>query len=478
MREKLIIDNESKSFLKSGRSIAVWGASKLGECCYEELSNSGLSIDLFVDSDQAKAGSTFMGLPIVSPDSFFSKFQSIPLIIASQYWNEIVRSLFASTKLDELEVFLMPAGSVTARIIHIQKGATKRTRFDLCFFQSNYSGSNSYTLYKYVKDKYPNLRLVLLNRNELTSAAIDDARSSALHIVTHEHDFFDNTPSVQTYHGFPLKGIGAMSRYQSRGSMVKTREAWQRHQKIFSYSNLYTSLISACFGGSTDQYEVTGMPRNDYLQSRKSALLALKTIFPELERFQAVGFYAPTFRETKFNQVNGVPSTAFLPTDNSTLIEEFCAKNRIALVKKLHPYESSENKYESDVFLSCTDDDFQRVGLDLYECLGAFDFLLTDFSSIFFDFLLLDKPMGFLAYDLDAYSASRGLLLENYDMWSPGPKINTAEVFIGFLDSVINDVDTHKKQRATIRSMVHRFNDFDSSARCVRSLDQLLEKVS
>lgn len=477
MREKLIIDSESKNLLGSGRPLAVWGASKLGECCYHELSSCGLSIDLFIDSNQSKAGSTFLGLPVVSSHPFFSENKSVSIIIASQYWNEIVRNLFSSTKIDEVAIFSMPAGSVTARIIHIQRDVNKSKRFDLCFFQSNYSGSNSYTLYKYAKEKHPNLRLVLLNRNELTSSSINDARSSGLHVVTHEHDFFDDTPSVQAYHGFPLKGIGAMSRYQSRGSMVKTREAWLRHHKIFSYSDLYTSLISACFGGFADQYEITGMPRNDYLQSNKSALTALKKLFPNLDRFQAVGFYAPTFRETKFNQVNGVPSTAFLPIGQIKSIEEFCTKNRIALVKKLHPYELSENKYESEVFLSCTDDDFQRLELDLYECLAGFDFLLTDFSSIFFDFLLLDKPMGFLAYDLDAYSASRGLLLENYDVWSPGPKINATVDFIDFLDSVINEVDSHKKERAMIRSMVHRFNDFTSSERCVQCLGQVLEEA-
>lgn len=478
MREQVNVDADATRYLNSGRPVAIWGASRLGEYCYKHLKVLGVDVCFFIDSDKSKEGKSLLGLDIASPEYFLSTFASTPVVIASQYWNEITRELFHTNKIGEVAIFSMPPECKSPSLLWIERDPAKKQSYDLCFFQSNFSGSNSYALYKYIKSMYPELKVTLINRNNLTSSAIAHARCSTLHIVTHEHDFLDDTPSVQTYHGFPLKGIGAMSKYQNNKSMMRTRDTWQKHKKIFSYSNLYTSLISACFGGFTEQYEVTGMPRNDYLGSGSLAKQKLKRIFPQIDGFQMIGFYAPTFRETKFSQVNGIPSYGFLPTQDPEVIEDFCEKNRIALIKKAHPYEVAHTTYDSQVFLSCTDQDFQEQGLDLYECLAGFDFLLTDFSSIFFDFLLLNKPIGFLAYDLAKYSENRGFLLENYDAWSPGPKLRKDSELIDFLNSLLASVDEYKNERLKVSSMVHRFNDFQSTARCAESCHGLLHELA
>lgn len=67
------------------------------------------------------------------------------------------------------------------------------------------------------------------------------------------------------------------------------------------------------------------------------------------------------------------------------------------------------------------DDLFER-DLDLYEFLPATDFLMTDFSSIFFDYLHLDKPVIFITNCLDQYQQTRGFLLGPYGEVVPGPQ--------------------------------------------------------
>ena len=59
--------------------------------------------------------------------------------------------------------------------------------------------------------------------------------------------------------------------------------------------------------------------------------------------------------------------------------------------------------------------------LDLYEILGATDFLMTDFSSIYFDYLHLDKPLIFITNYLAQYEKTRGFLLGPYEKIVPGP---------------------------------------------------------
>lgn len=60
--------------------------------------------------------------------------------------------------------------------------------------------------------------------------------------------------------------------------------------------------------------------------------------------------------------------------------------------------------------------------MDFYNILNAVDILITDYSSIYFDFLLLDRPIIFTPIDYEEYKHNRGFLLEPFDFWAPGDK--------------------------------------------------------
>ncbi len=103
--------------------------------------------------------------------------------------------------------------------------------------------------------------------------------------------------------------------------------------------------------------------------------------------------------------------------------------------------------------------------LDLYDILGATDILVTDYSSIYFDFLLLDKPIVFIPTDLQEYEKSRGFLFDPYNFWAPGPKPLIFTDFLAELTKYIKDENYYKKERTIVNDIVNKYQDSKSSER-------------
>lgn len=80
------------------------------------------------------------------------------------------------------------------------------------------------------------------------------------------------------------------------------------------------------------------------------------------------------------------------------------------------------------------------------DVLSNFDLLITDYSSIYFDFLILEKPVLFLPYDLILYEKSVGLNFE-YNAITPGPKPKKQSEFIKEIYKLLNDNSYYLKER-------------------------------
>lgn len=108
---------------------------------------------------------------------------------------------------------------------------------------------------------------------------------------------------------------------------------------------------------------------------------------------------------------------AFSDFDLAALDQALAARKQYLLVK-LHPWEMklfSDFHLEAKHVAFLNNSDLLAKKLDLYEILGATDFLMTDFSSIYFDYLHLDKPLIFITNYLAQYEKTRGFLLGPYE---------------------------------------------------------------
>ena len=105
--------------------------------------------------------------------------------------------------------------------------------------------------------------------------------------------------------------------------------------------------------------------------------------------------------------------------------------------------------------------ELEKVNCQLNSLLSNVDILLTDFSSIYVDFLLLDRPIGFVLEDFDSYSNSRGFVFDSPLEYMPGEPISSLEDLKKFLhDVVILKKDIFKEKRLEVNQ---QFNIIEPS---------------
>ena len=109
--------------------------------------------------------------------------------------------------------------------------------------------------------------------------------------------------------------------------------------------------------------------------------------------------------------------------------------------------------------------DLRNQLIDLYHVLNEIDALITDYSSVYIDFLIKNKPIIFIPADLDKYRSTQGLILEPYDRWTPGPKAYTQEGLSKELENLVLNQDNYSKKRSLITEILHKYQDINSSER-------------
>lgn len=365
----------------------------------------------------------------------------------------------------------------------------------LCY--TTYSGSNTIALYKLVPESVQKrYRLVLykiwggdlencslLQRLKRSIKTRTMVFSSQCVVTTHGpfRLLKKGKPfAVEAWHGFPLKAMGFMN----ADSKKHVYAHWAKYVDfILSYSAFYNTLMNACFGCQATQYVVTGMPRNDFLFRSRGKEILGKLAKKDLRDYKIV-FYLPTFREHKVSggvDVEGekLSQNIFRLQDFSwEALVDFLEKHGIQLVFKPHPFEAQilKNLSIPSRVLLLTGEMLEEEKIDLYELLNSADVLITDYSSVYFDYLLLDRPIIFIPTDLTLYKKRRGLLLEPYDFWAPGPKVYSYQDLEEEILRALDGRDSYKDQRKMVRNIVHLYQDGQSTERVWSFLTEILKK--
>jgi CDP-glycerol glycerophosphotransferase len=90
----------------------------------------------------------------------------------------------------------------------------------------------------------------------------------------------------------------------------------------------------------------------------------------------------------------------------------------------------------------------QRAHVTVYQLMGRSDGLITDYSSVWTDYLAVDRPIGFYCPDLEQYEAARGLNVDGYRDLIPGPLLDSPADFERFLGECLGESAASKELRA------------------------------
>lgn len=111
---------------------------------------------------------------------------------------------------------------------------------------------------------------------------------------------------------------------------------------------------------------------------------------------------------------------------------------------------------------------------DPYPYLNISDVLITDYSSVYFDFLLKDKPIIFFPYDLEIYMSESRELYYEYDSITPGPRAENMEDLIKHLEESISGKDNYEIERRRVLDMMFDYDDGHSSERLYKEIIDIL----
>lgn len=221
------------------------------------------------------------------------------------------------------------------------------------------------------------------------------------------------------------------------------------------------------FGCSSKKLLSLGYPRYDMmLRGSKKAKTYSDNLLRKTDSEKMI-LWMPTYRHATSERLNEetLNNEFNIPiidnVEKLLQLNTFCKMNHILLIIKRHylqiPYDFGENALTNIVYIE--NKDLEENDLQLYEFINCSDALITDYSSVAIDYLLLDRPIGFTLDDFEAYSESRGWVFDNPKDYMPGKHIYTLDDFETFIMDVKNNKDDYKKQRADVRSKTHNMCD-------------------
>ena len=198
-----------------------------------------------------------------------------------------------------------------------------------------------------------------------------------------------------------------------------------------------------------------GAPRNDELFVRDKAAI-LKRMLPIQEGEKTV-ICLPTYRQSR-NQVDCRSVDRFCLSAVQTetdlrQLDQLLDELRIHLLVKPHPLQLTEKLKQ--ISLShihyINDSVLLERDIRLYSLIGCCDAMLTDYSSAYFGYLLLNRPIGFLTRDHELYQ--RGFIIENPLDYMPGDRIDSFEDLVSFLRDLAAGKDAYDVQRQQLNEV-------------------------
>lgn len=233
---------------------------------------------------------------------------------------------------------------------------------------------------------------------------------------------------TQLWHaGVGFKSVG-YARFGIAGSPDPYDSAHRRYTYALVGNEYLRQIYSEVFGVEESALLATGMPRLDgfYDENRvENARSRLLGKYPWLDEGRVITF-APTFRGTGQRQAY-YPYDVFLDMKR---IFEMCEETNSYFVFEMHHFIDERPSIPEEFRWRVKDLSEESLD-DLYHVT---DVLVTDYSSCFYDYLLLEKPVVFYTPDRVAYSATRGVQ-RPVDQMAPGVVCDTFESFMDVLKS-------------------------------------------
>jgi CDP-glycerol glycerophosphotransferase len=277
-----------------------------------------------------------------------------------------------------------------------------------------------------------------------------------------------NTVYIQTWHGTPLKKLaldmlqvsmeGETSLEKYRKNFIKNTETWDY---LISQNSYSTGIFRRAFAFDKEVLEI-GYPRNDILfhQNNREDILSLKKKL-KLPTEKKIILYAPTWRD---NEHYGHQHYKFSSQIDFAYLKEKLSPEYIILVKAhyLVGEQIDDSKYKDFLYQF-------NASFDIAELYLVSDLLVTDYSSVMFDYSILHRPMFFYTYDLEQYKNELRGFYFDFMNEAPGPIVITSKQLV----KAILEYD-QEEYKMKYQAFTKKFNHADDGNASKQVVDLIL----
>ncbi|MEH6993739.1 CDP-glycerol glycerophosphotransferase family protein [Neobacillus drentensis] len=244
-----------------------------------------------------------------------------------------------------------------------------------------------------------------------------------------------HTVYLQTWHGTPLKKLAAdMEEVHMPGTTTdKYKQLFLMETRNWDYlisPNRYsTDIFQSAFQYNKEKILETGYPRNDYLINNNT-IEAVNSIKKSLglPKNKKIILYAPTWRDDEYVKVGQYKFTLHLELEQlqRSLGDEY------VILLRMHYLIA--NKMDVSTYKGFAHD-FSKHD-DIRDLYLISDVLITDYSSVFFDYLCLKRPIIFYTYDIDSYRDKLRGFYFDIEKDAPGTLAKTTEEVLEAIKSI------------------------------------------
>ncbi|MFH1825938.1 MAG: CDP-glycerol glycerophosphotransferase family protein [bacterium] len=259
---------------------------------------------------------------------------------------------------------------------------------------------------------------------------------------------------VQLYHGLPLKMIELDESPQQIGKKDFAKE----FALIIATSKETRKVFSSAYRVPESMVKITGYPRTDIMLSGNQKAKGKGLV---------KGIYVPTFRGQLGQKTEVFERFGFSAAE----VDRFLAARGVQLDLHFHPANQPPERVLADL------EQAKNIKIinppDLSRHLSEYDFMISDYSGIYFDYLLLNRPVIFAPFDYNKYVGKDKKLYYKYDEITAGPKAYSWDEVLKFIGQIVQGQDSYAEARKAICERFHHYRDGKSCERVLAEVSRL-----
>lgn len=248
---------------------------------------------------------------------------------------------------------------------------------------------------------------------------------------------------------------------------------------------LAADYMSKFWSMPIEKNKITGYPRLDYFFEDNTVIRKKINDKWHFAKYKKIVFWMPTFRQSVAKEISeeyiqnqtGLP--IFETYEDLKKFSDYLRSKNTLLVFKLHHLQAGLpvfQKHFSNILI-VHDEDLANMGIQLYQFVTLADVLITDYSSISVDYLLLNRPIIFTLDDYEQYEKSRGLYPKNAIDYMKGYHVFNQKELEESLTEIISGIDKYADDRKNIMKDYHTYTDGNSSKRVLDTIGITFESV-